>query len=78
MLPKEIIEKIYYFYIPMYKDNMRQIHEDILNLDKIIYNRKLKKLMYQIKTEKIYLYLTEDIFEFDLDFIFAIRLPGLI
>lgn len=77
MLPKEIIEKIYYFYIPMYKDNMRQIHEDILNLDKIIYNRKLKKVMYQMKTEKIYLELTE-VFEFDLDFIFAIRLPRLI
>ena len=77
MLPKEIIENIYYFYIPMYKDNMRQIHEDILNLDKIIYNRKLKKVMYQMKTEKIYLELTE-VFEFDLDFIFAIRLPRLI
>ena len=78
MLPKEIIEKIYYYYIPIYKNNMKMVHEEILNIDKIIYNKKLKKVLNQIKTEELYLNLTDDIFDFHLDFIFALRIPKLI
>ena len=78
MLPKEIIEKIYYYYISIYKNNMKMVHEEILNIDKIIYNKKLKKVLNQIKTEELYLNLTDDIFDFHLDFIFALRIPKLI
>ena len=61
----DIIQKIYYDYIPLYMSSFNQIH------------RQLK--WYKIHKElKDYLNLTYNIFIFDFEYIYIIRLPQLI
>ncbi len=57
-LPVEIYEKIYYFYVSIYMNKMKEVHEELLR-------------------DRIYLYLSEKVFEFEMDFEFVERIPRL-
>tara|TARA_Y100000992_G_C20917876_1_gene328511 strand:- start:93 stop:278 length:186 start_codon:yes stop_codon:yes gene_type:complete len=58
-LPVEIYEKIYYFYVSIYMNKMKEVHEELLR-------------------DRIYLYLSEKVFKFEMDFEFAERIPRLV
>jgi hypothetical protein len=57
-LPTEIAEKIYYLYVSIYMNKMKEVHEELMG-------------------DKIYLYLSEKVFEFEMDFEFVERIPRL-
>lgn len=59
MLPREIQEKIYYYYIPLYMNKMRKVHEELLKTDPI-------------------LHLSETFIDFEVEYVWACRLPRLI
>ena len=59
ILPSELCEKIYYLYIPLYQEKMKEIHKQLLK-------------------EEPFLTMTDNIFDFDIDFYFAERLPPLL
>ena len=63
----DIIQKIYYDYIPLYMSSFNQIHRQI----------KWYKIHKELK-DKDYLNLTYNIFIFDFEYIYIIRLPQLI
>ena len=58
-LPVEIYEKIYYYYVSIYMNKMKEVHEELLR-------------------DRIYLYLSEKVFKFEMDFEFAERIPRLV
>ena len=57
-LPTEIAEKIYYLYVSIYMNKMKEVHEELMG-------------------DKIYLNLSEKVFEFEMDFEFVERIPRL-
>ena len=59
LLPNEVLEKIYYNYIPLYMLNMNKVHIQLLH-------------------DEHYLYLSEKLIDFNIDYMFAIRIPPLI
>ena len=63
----DIIEQIYYNYIPIYMSSFKHIHRQL----------KWHKIHKELK-EKNYLNLTYTIFIFDFEYIYIIRLPILI
>jgi len=67
MLNDDIINKIYYFYIPLFMKSLDKIHREL----------KWFKIHRELKRNN-YLNLTLTIFSFDFDFIYIIRLPRLI
>lgn len=67
MLNSDMIQKIYYNYIPLYMSSFQPIHREL----------KWFKIHKELKY-KNYLNLTEILFIFDLDYIYIIRLPILI
>lgn len=77
-LPNEISEKIYYFYISLYMKKFEKIHKDILNIHEILYKRRLKKFAKQLLYDTIYLNLSEELFDLNIEFIYVERLPLLI
>ena len=66
MLSENIINKIYYDYIPLYMRPFFYIHYQV------------KYYMIHQELKEIYLNLTENIFDFEFEFIHATRLPRLI
>jgi hypothetical protein len=63
----DIIEQIFYDYIPLYMSSFKQIHRQL----------KWYKIHKELK-DKDYLNLTYNIFIFDFEYIYIIRLPRLI
>ena len=61
-LPNELKEIIYWYYLDIYIIKFTDVHKQLLKNDK-----------YQIS-----LNLTENIFDWDLDFSYALRIPKLI
>lgn len=59
MLPEHIIEKIYYDYISIYMQKMKDVHFQLLN-------------------DTHWLYLSETLIKFEVDYVFAHRIPRLV
>ena len=59
MLPEHIIEKIYYDYIPIYMQKMKDVH-------------------FQLLHDTHWLYLSETLIKFEVDYVFAHRIPQLV
>ena len=61
----------------------QEIHDKIKNyyfsrLHFLIHKKKIKKFHYQLKNDQPILNITEDLFDWFLDFEYAIRLPKLV
>lgn len=64
MLNSDLIDKIYYNYIPLFMNSFKQVHREL----------KWYKIHKELKNQN-YLNLTEIIFLIDFDYIYIIRLP---
>ena len=82
-IPDEILEKIYSYYIDINSTtNMHSLPNEIL--EKIyyyyveIYQYKMKNVHKELLSDNIFLIISEHIFEWDLDYHYATRIPALI
>lgn len=84
-LPDEILEKIYSYYVDINSLPNETIHS-LPNeiLEKIYYNyvdiyqHKMKTVHNELLSDNIFLIISEHIYEWDLDYCYATRIPRLL